>query len=99
MRKFKKIRAGYYQANLHGGYHAVVEKGKAGWTYRFIAKSGAIALKGGDFSSKKEAEDQAYFEMGQIKVPVQNLMSGQMVLEAIDTPWCCSVASESYWSA
>ncbi len=29
---------------------------------------------------------------------VQNLMTGQMVDEDINTPYCCSVASESYWS-
>jgi hypothetical protein len=29
---------------------------------------------------------------------VKNLMSGRDVVEAIDTPLCCSVASETYWS-
>ncbi len=28
---------------------------------------------------------------------VQNLMTGVWVLEPIDKPWSCSVASESYW--
>ena len=28
---------------------------------------------------------------------VRNIMSGTYVLEAIGTPWCCSVASETYW--
>jgi hypothetical protein len=31
-------------------------------------------------------------------VEVMNLMTGQTVLEHADTPWHCSVASESYWS-
>lgn len=30
---------------------------------------------------------------------VQNLMSGKWVQEPIDTPWTCSVQSESYWSS
>jgi hypothetical protein len=30
---------------------------------------------------------------------VQNLMSGKYVEEAIDTPYFCSVGSESYWSS
>jgi hypothetical protein len=29
---------------------------------------------------------------------VQNLMSRAWVLEHKDTPWCCSVGSETYWS-
>jgi hypothetical protein len=30
---------------------------------------------------------------------VVNLMSGETVRESVNTPWHCSVASESYWSA
>jgi hypothetical protein len=30
---------------------------------------------------------------------VQNMMSGKWIQEAIDTPYSCSVASESYWSS
>jgi hypothetical protein len=29
---------------------------------------------------------------------VKNLMTGQMVEIAADTPWCCNPASETYWS-
>lgn len=29
---------------------------------------------------------------------VKNLMTGEMVEEAVDTPYTCSVASETYWS-
>ena len=29
---------------------------------------------------------------------VQNLLSGIWIQEAIDTPRCCSVGSEAYWS-
>lgn len=30
---------------------------------------------------------------------VTNLMTGKKVMERADTPWSCSVASESYWSS
>ena len=30
---------------------------------------------------------------------VQNMMTGILVEEAIDTPYACSVASETYWSS
>lgn len=30
---------------------------------------------------------------------VRNLMSGKMVEERIDTPYTCSVASETYWAS
>lgn len=29
---------------------------------------------------------------------VKNLMTGQAVVIAEDTPWCCNPASETYWS-
>jgi hypothetical protein len=32
-------------------------------------------------------------------VEVTNLMTGKKVMERADTPWSCSVASESYWSS
>jgi hypothetical protein len=32
-------------------------------------------------------------------VEVTNLMTGEKVLERADTPWSCSVASETYWSS
>jgi len=31
-------------------------------------------------------------------VMVRNLMSGEMVEQAEDTPLCCDVSSETYWS-
>lgn len=30
---------------------------------------------------------------------VRNIMSGEHYVEDKDTPFCCSVASESYWSS
>lgn len=39
-------------------------------------------------------------ENGKVKmVPVKNIMTGETVMEAADTPYYLSVASESYWSA
>ena len=29
---------------------------------------------------------------------VKNLMSGEYIMIAEDTPWCCNPASETYWS-
>ena len=37
-------------------------------------------------------------EYADIMVPVKNVMSGATVMERIDIDWCCSVASETYWS-
>ena len=30
---------------------------------------------------------------------VRNIMTKRVVEEQDDTPWCCSVASETYWSS
>lgn len=30
---------------------------------------------------------------------VTNIMTGALVEQSVNTPWCCSVQSESYWSA
>lgn len=40
-----------------------------------------------------------YNERGynQMTHKVMNVMTGEMVEESINTPWSCSVASESYW--
>jgi hypothetical protein len=32
------------------------------------------------------------------QVPVQNLMSGGTVMQSANTPRCCDVSSEAYWS-
>ena len=39
------------------------------------------------------------YEIHETYRTVINLMSGQPVQERYDTPWSCSVASESYWSS
>ena len=42
---------------------------------------------------------EAYREAYPVKmVPVKNLMTGVVVMEAEDTPRCCSVGSELYWT-
>jgi len=39
------------------------------------------------------------FEIHETYRTVLNLMTREPVQERYDTPWSCSVASESYWSA
>lgn len=38
------------------------------------------------------------FEVEPATKTVKNLMTGEDVEIASDTPWCCNPASESYWS-
>jgi hypothetical protein len=38
------------------------------------------------------------FDVQPATMIVKNLMTGQDVEIAADTPWCCNPASESYWS-
>ena len=45
--------------------------------------------------SMAEYNDRGYNQMTR---KVRNLVTGEMVDESINTPWSCSVASESYWS-
>jgi hypothetical protein len=44
-------------------------------------------------------DSQAYHMLIAGTREVVNLMSGETVRESVNTPWHCSVASESYWSA
>jgi len=44
------------------------------------------------------ADDETYRTEVCGTIMVRNLMSGAMVEEAADTPYYCSVSSESYWS-
>ena len=46
-----------------------------------------------------EVMDMATYQAQVPMREVVNLMTGQTVQERADTPWSCSVASESYWSA
>lgn len=46
-------------------------------------------------------ENQVTHDFGVIaedQMIVKNLMSGEPVVIAKDTPWCCNPASETYWS-
>jgi hypothetical protein len=38
-------------------------------------------------------------ELHETMVTVNNLMTGLPVQQRYDTPWSCSVSSDSYWSA
>jgi hypothetical protein len=46
----------------------------------------------------QESEGVARVEYQEQWVTVRNLMSGQAVTIAADTPWCCNPASETYWT-
>lgn len=48
-------------------------------------------------NSYSVAHIEVYSKLKFAKVEVINIMTGQKVLEDINTPWHCSVASESYW--
>ena len=48
---------------------------------------------------KKNIEDSAAYHLLIAGTrEVINLMSGETVRESVNTPWHCSVASESYWA-
>ena len=46
-----------------------------------------------------EVMDTASYTAQVPMIEVTNLMTGKRVMERADTPWTCSVASESYWSS
>lgn len=48
-----------------------------------------------DYEVMNEATYKAQVPMRE----VTNLMTGEKCLERADTPWHCSVASETYWSS
>jgi len=41
--------------------------------------------------------DDACDQLGEVE-EVTNLMTGKSVVQSVDTPWCCNVSSEAYWS-
>ncbi len=47
---------------------------------------------------KRDAVSEASFLNSRKMVTRVNLMSGEEYQESIDTPLCCSPASETYWS-
>ena len=44
------------------------------------------------------AESNLYFNTIKMMVERTNLMTGQKYMEDVNTPRCCSPASEAYWS-
>ena len=74
---------------------------KAGGTYK-TAGHAAAALRRYDGqqldASEWEVMEIAAYEKQVPMREVTNLMTGKKVMERADTPWHCSVASESYWS-
>lgn len=74
-----------------GGSYATEAAARAALTrYR----QGRMAL-GDDWEIMEERAYAAQVPMRE----VTNLMTGKKVMERADTPWSCSVASESYWSS
>lgn len=74
-----------------GGSYATEAAARAALTrYR-----GGRAGLGDDWEIMEERAYAAQVPMREVR----NLMTGKMVMEPADTPWSCSVASESYWSS
>ena len=71
---------------------------KGGWAYGIGKLNQEQVLASPVFPSLKQAVAEAVEELNNIKVPVKNLMTGDMVLESLTTPYYCSVSSETYWS-
>lgn len=44
------------------------------------------------------AEVGDYYNNIEQKVQVTNLMTGKKVMQSVNTPRCCDVSSETYWS-
>jgi hypothetical protein len=64
------------------------------------AERQAQKLMGQDYGDLVVMEYTEYLANGYDKLTrkVHNLMTGEEVEESINTPNCCSVASETYWS-
>ena len=52
----------------------------------------------GERSDYDESEYEYYTQNIEQYVTVRNLMSGEPVRQSINTPRCCDVSSELYWS-
>ena len=89
--------AGYLQNNAHEKCQIGVDQLSV-WTYNHYMFN----------SSTKERNMQQTTQQQQNSKPatparegyewVKNLMTGQWVEQPVDTPWCCRVDSERYWS-
>lgn len=80
------MRNGYWQ----DAKYATRAAAQAGATRLF--KAGKLA---DDSYAILEASDFAKIEKTEI---VQNLMTGKDVVQSVNTPLCCDVSSNTYWS-
>lgn len=70
------------------------------------ARTRLLKIKPRRFSGRKQyqPEDLAVSEIGHYRKNIEqmvervNLMSGTKYMESVNTPLCCSPASETYWS-
>ena len=74
-------------------YYATEGAAKSGLT-RMI-KSGRLE---GYITEYAVANTLVYFDSIEKYEMVKNLMSGVMVRQSVNTPRCCDVSSETYWS-
>jgi hypothetical protein len=66
-----------------------------GWDRQNLNADWAIPLTEQEFRDK--ADESTTIGNRITHKIVRSAMNGAMVVEAIDTPWACSVASEAYW--
>jgi len=72
-------------------------------TYETVPAAKASLTKMLKKTGDKDTWSVMTFEAYRLAFPVKyemvrNLMSGEMVRQAVDTPLCCDVSSETYWS-
>lgn len=83
----KKVRAGHY--TVHG---FDIIKGDGGWY---------VSSNHYEFACHRETLKAATNAIDNFRATttrtVKNAMTGELVEERLDTPHCCSVASEAYW--
>lgn len=110
--QFVRVAGAYYAR--FGGFHAakVVKLGTT-WTARLVKLSDnnerdadgnrvyaetIVAAQDG-FASMAAAQQFIHETTAKITVTATNMMSGKEFQESIRTPYYCSPASETYWSA
>ena len=87
----KKTQVRHPSMPSRGGYYKTASAAQAALTR-------AIHSKQQSKGEYEVMEASTYHEQVPMR-EVVNLMTGKTVLERADTPWGCSVASESYWSS
>lgn len=97
---------GTYERNItHGGqtFACVIMKvpkrkgRKGGWAYGLGRLGTEHVITSPIFPTLKQAVAEAVEELNNVEVPVKNLMTGEIVMEKLTTPYYCSVSSETYW--